>query len=153
MIPRFYLPAFNYTTLKERCPNVARQATLRARHTLPVHFEAQPERHKRQAVFHRAAIRKGEQKSRKIHGVARNSLHKHFGQMKSNARKRETHRGKNRRRNRGLPQIDRNAPEPAEVAQCRAAAGGRLPDLSAPLKIFWPSTYQTFLSPDSSAFS
>lgn len=47
--------------------------------------------------------------------------------MKSNARKRETHRGKNRRRNRGLPQIDRNAPEPAEVAQCRAAAGGRLP--------------------------
>lgn len=106
---------------------MARQATLRARHTLPVHFEAQPERHKRQAVFHRAAIRKGEQKSRKIHGVARNSLHKHFGQMKSNARKRETHRGKNRRRNRGLPQIDRNAPEPAEVAQCRAAAGGRLP--------------------------
>ena len=46
--------------------------------------------------------------------------------MKSNARKRETHRGKNRRRNRVLPQIDRNAPEPAEVAQCRAA-GGRLP--------------------------
>lgn len=43
--------------------------------------------------------------------------------MKSNARKRETHRGKNRRRNRVLPQIDRNAPEPAEVAQCRAAGG------------------------------
>lgn len=46
--------------------------------------------------------------------------------MKSNARKRETHRGKNRRRNRRLSQIGRNAPEPAEVAQCRAA-GGRLP--------------------------
>lgn len=43
--------------------------------------------------------------------------------MKSNARKRETHRRKNRRRNRGLPQIDRNAPEPAEVAQCRAVHG------------------------------
>ena len=43
--------------------------------------------------------------------------------MESNARKRKTHRGKNRRRNRRLSQIDRNAPEPTAMPRRR----GRLP--------------------------
>lgn len=118
--------------------DAARMGRGKLRYALDIHCpyisKRNPKDINRQAVFHRAAIRKGEQKSRKIHGVARNSLHKHFGQMESNARKRETHRGKNRRRNRGLPQIDRNAPEPQRLLNAAPPRAGVYRAFSARFK-------------------